>query len=162
MMTKQEVIKAIEGLSERELKAIIQTLNALSIMKENRYPFLGNFLGVTEEKSEQPDEFVCSMPISRQILNPYRIVYGGITATLTDMAMGWMLEKRISDKDKFVTLEMNVRYHKAGTGKKLTATARVIHQAQDIWQMACHVHNDRGELIVTATGTFLQLRRNKD
>jgi uncharacterized protein (TIGR00369 family) len=161
-MTKQDILKQIEELSDRELNAITRTLTALRNMKENKYPFLGNFLGVAEEESTNPDEFVCSMPIGREVLNPYRIVYGGITATLADMAMGWMLEQRISMRDKFVTLDMNIHYHKAGTGKKLIATTRVVNQAQDIWQMACDVHNDRGELVVTATGTFLQLHRSKE
>ncbi|ERI08547.1 PaaI family thioesterase [Aneurinibacillus aneurinilyticus] len=162
MMTKQEILSQIETLSDRDIKAVARTLNALSNMKENKYPFLGNFLGVVEEDSKCENVFVCSMPLGREVLNPYRIVYGGITATLADMAMGWMLEKRISGKDKFVTLDMNVNYHKAGTGKRLIAKARVINQAQDIWQMACDVRNDRHELVVTTTGTFLQLRRGKE
>lgn len=161
-MTKQQLLEQIDALSERDMKAVARTVEALRNMKENKYPFLGNFLGVTEEESADDSEFVCSMPIGREVLNPYRIVYGGITATLADMAMGWMLEKRISERDKFVTLDMNVNYHKAGTGKRLTATARVVNQAQDIWQMACEVHNDRRELVITATGTFLQLRRGKE
>lgn len=161
-MDKQQLLEAIEKLSDRECKAIERTLTAVQNMKENKYPFLGNFLDVTEETSDNPEVFVCSMPIGREVLNPYRIVYGGITATLADMAMGWMLEKRISGQDKFVTLDMHINYHRAGTGKRLIATVRVINQAQDIWQMACEVHNDRGDLVVTGTGTFLQLRRNRD
>jgi uncharacterized protein (TIGR00369 family) len=161
-MTNQELMQAIGQLSERDVKIMERTLSALTNMKENKYPFLGNFLGVIEETSDNPDIFVCSMPITREVLNPYRIVYGGITATLADMAMGWMLELRVSGKDKFVTLDMNINYHKAGTGKKLTATTRVLNQAQDIWQMACDIHNDKGEYVSTSTGTFLQLRRSKE
>jgi len=161
-MTKQDILEQIEAMSERDLKAVARTVNALNSMKENHYPFLGNFLGVVEEESQNDNEFVCSMPIGREVLNPYRIVYGGITATLADMAMGWMLELRISPRDKFVTLDMNVNYHKAGTGKKLIATARVVNQAQDIWQMACDVRNDRSDLVVTATATFRQLYRSKE
>ncbi|BAU29752.1 uncharacterized protein (TIGR00369 family) [Aneurinibacillus soli] len=161
-MDKQQLLAAIEQLSDRECKAIERTLTAVQNMKENKYPFLGNFLGVTEETDADSETFVCSMPIGREVLNPYRIVYGGITATLADMAMGWMLEKRISGQDKFVTLDMHTNYHRAGTGKRLIATARVINQAQDIWQMACDVHNDRGDLVVTSTGTFLQLHRSRD
>lgn len=158
-MSRESMIEQIESCSERDLQTIARTMEALERMKDNRYPFLGNFLNVTEEQSEDPDVFVCSMPIGREVHNPYRIVYGGITATLADMAMAWMLELNMKIQDKFVTIDMQMHYHNPGIGKKLIASSRLVNRAQDVWQTACEIRNDRGDLVATANAAFLQLRK---
>ncbi|WP_234340213.1 PaaI family thioesterase [Gorillibacterium timonense] len=156
---RKELIEKIEGLSERDVHVVEETVRALAGMKTNRYPFLGNFLQIEREERGADGVFRCGMPIRPDMQNPYRIVYGGLTATLADMAMAWMLEDYIQDPDKYVTLDMNVTYHNPGIGKRLLAEARVVHHAADIWQVACTIQNDRGQLVATATGTFLQLVR---
>ncbi|MCL6457272.1 MAG: PaaI family thioesterase [Gorillibacterium sp.] len=160
-MDHGELFERINKLTERDIRVLEHTVNGLEGMKDNKYPFLGNFLQIAMEEREVAERFLCSMPIRPDLLNPYRIVYGGITATLADMAMGWMLETHIEGKDKFVTIDMNVNYHNPGIGKMLYASAWVTNQAKEIWQAACEIRNDRGSLIVTASATFLQLVRNK-
>ncbi|MEO3947055.1 PaaI family thioesterase [Gorillibacterium sp. CAU 1737] len=160
-MDRKECIDRIEELSDRELRVVGETLRALSGIKENRYPFLGNFLQIEREERGEDGAFRCGMPIRPDMQNPYRIVYGGITATLADMAMAWMLEDYIQEPDKYVTLDMNVTYHNPGIGKRLLAEARVVHQASEIWQVVCDIRNDRGQQVASATGTFLQLRRKE-
>ncbi|MCZ8521164.1 MULTISPECIES: PaaI family thioesterase [Paenibacillus] len=160
-MDRQEVIERIAALPDRSFRAVENTLRALEKMKENRYPFLGNFLNVVKEESTDPDVFVCSMPIVPEVLNPYRIVYGGVTATLADMAMGWMLEHRFEPGSKFVTIDMHVAYHHPGKGKKLTAEARLTHQARELLQVSCDIRGDQGELVSTSSATFLQLVRKE-
>lgn len=151
----------IGELSERDLRVVENTVDALYGMKTNKYPFLGNFLQIVQEERGENERFLCSMPIRPDLLNPYRIVYGGITATLADMAMGWMLETEVDGRDKFVTIDMNVHYHNPGVGKKLLATAWVTHHTKEIWQASCEIFSDRGNLVVTASATFLRLIRSK-
>ncbi len=154
---KSKLIEAIEDLSDRELVIVEKALRAVQTMRENKYPFMGNFMQLKVIASEY--DFSCSMPITRDVLNPYRIVYGGVTALLADMAMGWMLEELIDTRDKVVTLEMNVKYHHPGKGKELLAHCSVLHRAQNIMQATCRIVNDRDELVVSASGTFLHLVR---
>lgn len=151
----------IGQLGERDLRVLENTVDALYGMKTNKYPFLGNFLQIVQEERGEDGRFHCSMPIRPDLLNPYRIVYGGITATLADMAMGWMLETEVDGRDKFVTIDMNVHYHNPGVGNKLLATAWVTHHTKEIWQASCEIVSDRGNLVVTASATFLRLIRNK-
>ncbi|WP_426446711.1 PaaI family thioesterase [Paenibacillus sp. S-38] len=160
-MDRQEVMERIAALSDRSFRAVENTLRALEQMKDNRYPFLGNFLNVVKEESADPELFVCSMPIVPEVLNPYRIVYGGVTATLHDMAMGWMLEHRFEPGSKFVTIDMQVAYHNPGKGKRLTAEARLVHQARELLQVSCEIRGDQGELVSTSSATFLQLVRKE-
>ncbi|RXT08198.1 PaaI family thioesterase [Ammoniphilus sp. CFH 90114] len=155
---KKQLIDSIQAMSEREYAMVVKAVKAVEAMRENKYPFMGNFMQM--KLIESGERFSCSMPITRDILNPYRIVYGGITALLADMAMGWMLEELIDQKDKVVTLDMNVNYHNPGRGKELIAHCRLTHRAQKIMQATCRIVNDRGEVIVTATGTFLHLHRS--
>lgn len=157
-LDKEGLIEMILGLSDRELVTVEKAVRALQRMRENHYPFMGNFMRL--EIIESPYDFSCTMPVTREILNPYRIVYGGVTAMLADMAMGWMLQERIEGKDKVVTLDMNVNYHNPGRGKILTAHCQLLHQAQNIMQTSCEIVNDREELVVSATGTFLHLVRS--
>ncbi|HJV45537.1 MAG TPA: PaaI family thioesterase [Bacillota bacterium] len=157
-MNRQEIVEAIMDMSERELETVAKALKAMGQMKKNKYPFMGNFLSLQIIPSEY--EFSCSMPITRELLNPYRIVYGGVTAMLADMAMGWMLEDLIDTRDKVVTIDMNVNYHNPGRGKELIAHCSIVHRAQNIMQASCCIVNDKGETIVTATGTFFHLIRS--
>ncbi|MEW9669117.1 PaaI family thioesterase [Ammoniphilus sp. 3BR4] len=156
---RSKMVEAIQNMSDREYAMVAKAIGAVEAMRENKYPFMGNFLQLKLIEPENSEHFSCSMPITRDILNPYRIVYGGITALLADMAMGWMLEELIDPKDKVVTLDMNVNYHNPGRGKELIAHCRLSHRAQNIMQATCRIVNDRGEVIVTATGTFLHLIR---
>ncbi len=154
---KKQIMESIQGMSDREFDMVLKAVNAVEEMRENKYPFMGNFLQL--EVVDSKEDFSCKMPISRDLLNPYRIVYGGITALLADMAMGWMLEELIEGKDKVVTLDMNVNYHNPGRGKELIAHCRLNHRAQNIMQASCRIENEKGEVIVTATATFLHLVR---
>lgn len=158
-MERRELAARLEELSEREVRVVEEALRAIGGMKENGYPFLGNFWQIEQEERGEDGVFRCSMPIRPDMQNPYRIVYGGVTATLADMAMAWMLEERIPAPDKFVTLDMNVTYHNPGIGKRLTADAWVTEQSGGLWRAACRIVNDRDQLIVTSEGTFRQLVR---
>lgn len=160
-MSNEPLVERIKLLSERDQKIVENVVTALGEMKTNKYPFLGNFLNIREEAQPDPGTFVCSMPIAREILNPYKIVYGGATATLADMAMAWMLERLVPPGDRFVTIDMQINYHNPGTGKQLIAKAQVVKQAKLIWQMSSTIHNDKGDLVATSTGTFLQLERKR-
>jgi len=159
-MDRQELLERITELPDRSIRIIENVIRALDGMKENKYPFLGNFLNVIKEENDNPDAFVCSMPIVPEVLNPYRIVYGGVTATLADMTIAWMLEHRLEPGTKFVTIDMNVNYHKAGTGKRLYAEARLTNRARDVVQASCSIQNDKGDLVATSTATFLLLIKN--
>lgn len=156
---RSQMVESIQNMSDREYAMVAKAVQAVEAMRENKYPFMGNFLQLKLIESKDGERFSCSMPITRDILNPYRIVYGGITALLADMAMGWMLEEFIDPKDKVVTIDMNVNYHNPGRGKELIAHCRLSHRAQNIMQASCEIVNDRGEVIVTSTGTFLHLIR---
>ena len=112
---KERLIQTILSLGDRDIVIVEKAVQAVVRMKENHYPFMGNFMQL--EIVEGPYDFSCRMPITRDVLNPYRIVYGGVTAMLADMAMGWMLQEIIDSKDKVVTLDMNVNYHHPGRGE---------------------------------------------
>jgi len=157
-MRRDKLIDLIHTMSDRELDIIEKAVQAVGRMRENDYPFMGNFLQLTVVPSNF--DFSCSMPITRDLLNPYRIVYGGVTAMLADMAMGWMLEELIEPRDKVVTLDMNVNYHNPGRGKELIAHCTVVHRAQNVMQASCKIVNDKDELVVTSTGTFFHLVRS--
>jgi uncharacterized protein (TIGR00369 family) len=156
-MERQKVVDIIMAMSDRDLETVNKAIQALSRMKENKYPFMGNFLQLQVIQSDY--EFSCSMPITKDLLNPYRIVYGGVTAMMADMAMGWMLEYLIEPRDKVVTLDMHVNYHNPGRGKELIAHCSVTHRAQNIMQASCLIVNDKSETVVTSSGTFFHLVR---
>jgi uncharacterized protein (TIGR00369 family) len=154
---KQILQEKLDDLSERELQIVEKAIDAVYTMRQNKYPFMGNFMKL--EKASGGENFRCSMPITRDVLNPYRIVYGGVTAMMADMAMGWMLEGLIGERDKVVTLDMHVNYHSPGVGKMLIASCQVISQAQNVISATCQIVNDKDDLVVSATGTFLHLKR---
>lgn len=155
---KQRLIEQLADAPESLLPIVEKAIQATRLMRQNNYPFMGNFMRLRTVESAH--DFSCAMPITEDALNPYRIVYGGVTAMLADMAMAWMLEEMIEKRDKVVTINMNVNYHSPGRGKELIAHCNLDHRAQNIMQASCEIVNDRGDLIVSATGTFLHLIRS--
>lgn len=52
-------------------------------------------------------------------------VHGGVTATICDIVSGFASYSLIRADQRVVTVDLNVSYYRAGTGKKLTAIGEV-------------------------------------
>ena len=119
-------------------------------------------LGCTVEKAEE-GKAVLSMPIKSALFQGGGLVAGGVLATLADECMA---HAAISLRyDTVVTLEMNVRYlrsPKPVEGTVLVAKASVVKSGRTVIVAEASVYDDKGNVCVTAGGTFYILKRGDE
>ncbi len=93
--------------------------------------------------------------------NSYAVAHGGLTMTLLDVAMAHAARSPDAVggelRDGVVTVEMKTTFTRPGVGR-LSGVARVLHRASTLTFCEGSVHDESGQLIAHATGTFKHLR----
>lgn len=99
------------------------------------------------------DDDICKVKlnITKNSLNPYNIVHGGLTFALGDTAMGVLCHKLGKN---VVTLNANINYLKPGVGKYLIAIPNVVKMGKTTCVLNCNIYDDNDNLIAIMTGTY--------
>lgn len=99
-----------------------------------------------------------------------QILHGGVIATALDMVGGMMgvvaVYQRMKEDDvpkaerymrlaKLGTIDMRVDYLQPGRGKHFEASATLLRVGKKVFVTRMELHNDNGELVAAATGTYL-------
>ena len=116
----------------------------------------GNWLGFTLVKAERGRvEF--SVPVRREMTNPFGGLHGGMMGVIVDECMGWAV----------VTLDLPVRYtttglhldflHSAMEGETVRAVAEIIRQGKRTIYAECSVYGESGKLIARSNSTLIAL-----
>ncbi|SFV07134.1 PaaI family thioesterase [Alicyclobacillus macrosporangiidus] len=150
-MTREHLLAQLAQLSDEDLEVALKAGRASEKARQRDRYFLHHFFA--EQRVEDGDgQAAITLPVTDLILNPAKMVHGGVTAFLCDNAMGMAsyMEKRRPG----VTLEMSVRYHKPGRGRHLVARGEVVAAGALLNSARCEVRDDSGALVATATGTF--------
>lgn len=92
-------------------------------------------------------------------------LHGGVIAAAMDMVGGAAgivaafrqiaPEDRKNRLQRYGTIDMRVDYLRPGRGQHFTATGEVVRAGKKICVTRMALHSDNGELIATATGTYL-------
>jgi uncharacterized protein (TIGR00369 family) len=96
------------------------------------------------------------------------ILHGGVISATLDVTSGLMaflgvarrirsssLEEKMERFSRLGTIDMRVDYLRPGAGEHFTATARVIRSGNRIAVIYSELHNETGELLASATCTYL-------
>ncbi|WP_277585757.1 PaaI family thioesterase [Psychrobacillus antarcticus] len=143
-----------EQASEQELNILYDFLNAIQQKQQNKAP---TYLNAVFQMETQYDEDQCSvtMPITPISYNSFNMPHGGIIATLSDNAMGFLINKDLHSEGKgAVTTNLTIHYVKSSTEKTLIATAKYLHKGRQTIVMECTVTQPDGRKIAYATGSF--------
>lgn len=101
--------------------------------------------------------------IDEQFLNMQDILHGGAYATMLDTACGVAVRGAL-DMEKYVghvTLELKTSYLQAGYVGSYKAYGNVLRLGKSVAFVEAILHNDKQELVATATATF-KLRHRRD
>ncbi len=111
------------------------------------------FLNYNNIEILESDNDICKVKlnITKNSLNPYNIVHGGLTFSLGDTTMGVMCHKLGKN---VVTLNANINYLKPGVGKYLLATSKVIKMGNTTCVLSCDITDDKNNLVATMNGTY--------
>lgn len=104
---------------------------------------------IIEEVSDKTS--TVKMDITKNSLNPYGIVHGGLIFSMGDTAMG--VTVRCTGRDA-VTLDASINYIKPGKGKYLMAKAEVVKIGKTTSLLKANIFNDNGEIIAIMCATY--------
>ena len=143
-----------EQATEQELSLLNDFLNAIQQKQQNNAPTYLNAVFQMNTQYDQ-DQCIVTMPVTPISYNSFNMPHGGIIATLSDNAMGFLINKDLHPEGKgAVTTNMTIHYVKASTEKTLIATAKYLHKGRQTIVMECTVTQPDGRKIAYATGSF--------
>ena len=95
----------------------------------------------------------CSLEVAEKLLNPHKVLHGGVVYSLADTGMGAALYTDLDDDELCATVEIKIAYFAAVTSGTITCETKVIHRSKRIAALESEIRND-GRLTAKAMGTF--------
>ncbi|HEY7546236.1 MAG TPA: PaaI family thioesterase, partial [Blastocatellia bacterium] len=96
--------------------------------------------------------------VSDRLMNPNRVLHGGVVYSMADTAMGAALHSLLDEGQSCATIEIKIVYLKAVTSGILTCETKVLSKEEDLAVMESDVHNG-SHLVARALGTFSIFKR---
>lgn len=115
--------------------------------------FLGLFIDSTSE-----GEATGHITIAPQHLNPHGGVHGAIIFAALDTLMGSAVMSLLPEGELTSTSDLHIRYHRAVNKGELRFRARIIHQGRRTLVLAGEAYDLGGQLVATATASFIRRR----
>jgi acyl-CoA thioesterase len=116
-------------------------------------PF-GKHLGIEILEAEEGAARL-KMPYRNELTNPAGNLHGGAIATVADSAMAVAIGSVLGTPARHFTVKLEVRYKTAVTDGEIIAEATVTRRKQRFFLGEAVVKNGDGQVIATATGTFM-------
>lgn len=93
------------------------------------------------------------MEVTDALLNPHRVLHGGVIYSMADTGMGAALYSDLDQGESCTTVEIKIAYFRAVTAGTLICDTKIIHRGRKIATLESEIKND-GRLIAKAFGTF--------
>ena len=95
----------------------------------------------------------CALQVTDRLLNPNRVLHGGVIYSLADTGMGGALYTDLDEDESCATVEISIVYFAAVTSGALTCDTKLVHRSKRIAVLQSEVEND-GRLVAKALGTY--------
>ena len=120
-------------------------------------------LGLTCMKKDPDATTVWQMRVDERFLNPAGIVQGGFLSAMMDSAMGASAVLSVKERKVYVAnTEMKSSFLRpVRNGDVLTCTANVLKTGTVVAFLNAQVHNAAGDLVATASSTYLIKERGE-
>ncbi|SAK95002.1 thioesterase [Caballeronia pedi] len=140
--------------------AIVETRNVSRNTKDllNQFdsPFVDG-LGI-ERVKRSADECEIVLPLKQAHLNTWEIAHGGISMTLSDVALALAACSGAASDTGVVTMELKVSFLQPGR-EILYSKGRVLHRFRRIADCEGEIVDGEGRLVAKALGTFRYIKR---
>jgi uncharacterized protein (TIGR00369 family) len=90
-------------------------------------------------------------------LQPFRIVHGGVIATLIDTATFWAAFGSVPEDAGLVNVDLKLNYLSAVRSGRLTASGRLVRGGRTIMYAEASIVGSDGELVAHGTSTLMIL-----
>ena len=95
------------------------------------------------------------MPYQHELTNPAGNLHGGAIATVADSAMAVAIGSVVGTEGRHITVKLELRYKAAVTDGVIIAEAKITRRKPRLFLGEAVVTNGDGQVIATATGTFM-------
>ena len=103
----------------------------------------------------------CALQVTDRLLNPNRVLHGGVIYSLADTGMGGALYTDLDEDESCATVEISIVYFAAVTSGALTCDTKLVHRSKRIAVLQSEVEND-GRLVAKALGTYSVFKAKGD
>ena len=86
----------------------------------------------------------CILEVNHQLLNPHKVLHGGVIYSMADTGMGGALYSCMEHDELCATVEIQIIYFKAVTSGTLTCNTRVLHRTRTLAALESEVADDGG------------------
>lgn len=127
-------------------------------MKENIRPPQGfspfaDLIGLQITEAS-PGHSLCELDVTPDVMNPQRVVHGGITYSMADTGMGVAIYKTLDKGQRCATIEIKITYLRPVVSGKLICETQVIQRGRRFAFVESEIRNgDR--IVAKASGTFV-------
>jgi uncharacterized protein (TIGR00369 family) len=94
------------------------------------------------------------MKIRDKLRQPYGLLHGGATASLTDTATAFAVAAILGEAETASTVDLTIHYLRPVTDGEITATARVIKAGKRLLTVTADVTDENGNHIATCLCTY--------
>ncbi len=119
------------------------------------HPF-ADLVGLRFE-AEREGHSICSVDVDARLLNPHRVVHGGVMFTLADTGMGMALYPSLGPGELCATIEIKISYLRPVRQGTLTCATEVVSRGKSVAHMESSIHNGDA-LVARASGSYAIFR----
>ncbi len=95
----------------------------------------------------------CELEVKETLLNPHRVVHGGVMYSMADTGMGGALYTRLEPDELCSTVEIKISYFRPVASGLLKCETRVVNKTRSLASLESEI-TAGGEQVARATGTF--------
>jgi acyl-CoA thioesterase len=118
---------------------------------EGFHPF-AELIGLKFTKSKKGYS-ECVLEINEKLLNPHKVVHGGVVYSMADTGMGAALYPHLDKDEICATVEIKIAYFAAIASGILVCKTKVIHKGKRIAVLESEIESN-GRLTAKAIGTY--------
>ncbi|MGN7385404.1 PaaI family thioesterase [Sporosarcina sp. SAFN-015] len=151
----ETIASKLDGLSIKQLEEVDYLLSAYMDLSEPQegnkasMHLYGRLTGLKQLEEDQVE-----MSLGPHNVNTYGVAQGGSLYTLADVAIGFMILRRLSENQKVFTLEMKMNFIKKGSGSQLLALPSIVRWGKTTIVAECTIEDSEGDIVAKALGTF--------
>ena len=103
----------------------------------------------------------CALMVTDRLLNPHRVLHGGVIYSLADTGMGGALYTDLDEDESCATVQIDIFYLAAVTSGTLTCETKLVHRGRSVAVLESEIAND-GRLVAKALGTYSVFKARRD
>ena len=129
-----------------------QTLTPMENKAPPKEHAFGELLGLVFKRVEEGHS-VCALQIRPELLNPYRVLHGGVLFSMADTGMGAALYSRMVEAESCATIEIKMNFLRPVSDGMVTCESRVVQKGKRVAVLESDLSCE-GRVVAKALGTF--------